>query len=168
MHGDRLHILRLWGAPGLLLAIAMAQVVLARSRDLSPWKGGGFGMFSTVDRPQTRRILAEGVAEDGTESWIDLSPSLAPRDASFLAMRRDGELAALAERLLRGDYLAPEPTGTSPRPGLAPVDASHPLDVGGSRLRSIRLGLWRLRYDRSTARLRRDLLGSAVERSSRR
>ena len=33
----------------LLLAIASAQMLLARTSDLSPWKGGGFGMFASVD-----------------------------------------------------------------------------------------------------------------------
>jgi hypothetical protein len=33
----------------LLLAVAGVQVTLTRTSGLSPWKGGGFGMFSTTD-----------------------------------------------------------------------------------------------------------------------
>ncbi len=33
----------------LLLTVASAQMVLARRTALSPWKGGGFGMFASVD-----------------------------------------------------------------------------------------------------------------------
>ena len=33
----------------LLLTVASIQMVLARTADLSPWKGGGFGMFASVD-----------------------------------------------------------------------------------------------------------------------
>jgi hypothetical protein len=42
---------RWWGAlPACLLAIvASGQIVLTRVTMLSPWKGGGFGMFATLD-----------------------------------------------------------------------------------------------------------------------
>lgn len=33
----------------LLLVVASVQMVLARTALLSPWKGGGFGMFASVD-----------------------------------------------------------------------------------------------------------------------
>ena len=40
----------------LLLAVAAVQVTLARTAGLSPWKGGGFGMFSTTDDAGRRRV----------------------------------------------------------------------------------------------------------------
>lgn len=40
----------------LLLAVAITQVVLARVADLSPWKGGGFGMFATTDGTAFRYV----------------------------------------------------------------------------------------------------------------
>jgi hypothetical protein len=33
----------------LLVVVAGAQVTLATTAGLSPWKGGGFGMFATTD-----------------------------------------------------------------------------------------------------------------------
>jgi hypothetical protein len=33
----------------LLLLVACAQMILTRTDHLSPWKGGGFGMFASVD-----------------------------------------------------------------------------------------------------------------------
>lgn len=43
--------------PTLLLAlVALNQMRLARTTDLTAWKGGGFGMFSTIDRPRARQI----------------------------------------------------------------------------------------------------------------
>jgi hypothetical protein len=41
---------------GLLLAVALTQVVLVRVGDLSPWKGGGFGMFATNDGGSFRYV----------------------------------------------------------------------------------------------------------------
>ena len=39
----------IFGPTALVIAVASAQMVLARTTDLSPWKGGGFGMFAAVD-----------------------------------------------------------------------------------------------------------------------
>jgi hypothetical protein len=40
----------------LLLTIAGTQIYLALSKDLTPWKGGGFGMFSTTDGNMFRAL----------------------------------------------------------------------------------------------------------------
>ena len=42
--------------PIVLIAVAGIQQVSVRTAHLSPWKGGGFGMFSTVDDPNTRQL----------------------------------------------------------------------------------------------------------------
>jgi hypothetical protein len=46
----------------LLLAVASAQMILARTSLLSPWKGGGFGMFASVDGAPFRwvRVYVDG------------------------------------------------------------------------------------------------------------
>lgn len=51
----------------LLLAIALAQIFLAHSAHLVAWKGGGFGMFATIDAPDFRDVRlydAEGHARE--------------------------------------------------------------------------------------------------------
>jgi hypothetical protein len=40
--------------------------------DLSPWKGGGFGMFASTDHWQWRFFLLEGVNEQGDACVIHL------------------------------------------------------------------------------------------------
>jgi len=40
----------------LLTVVALVQINLALTKDLSPWKGGGFGMFSTMDGPGNRQV----------------------------------------------------------------------------------------------------------------
>ncbi len=43
--------------PALLLAaVALHQLHAVRSHDLTPWKGGGFGMFSSTDVGPARRL----------------------------------------------------------------------------------------------------------------
>ena len=52
---------RAWLPAAILLSVALTQVALTRVADLSPWKGGGFGMFSTTDGTAFRfvRLFAE-------------------------------------------------------------------------------------------------------------
>jgi hypothetical protein len=48
-----------WAAivPSLcLILVAVVQIYLARVANLAPWKGGGFGMFSTTDRTSDRQM----------------------------------------------------------------------------------------------------------------
>jgi len=40
----------------LLVAIAVNQLILANFFSLSPWLGGGYGMFSTTDVGSNRHI----------------------------------------------------------------------------------------------------------------
>jgi hypothetical protein len=40
----------------LLLAIALVQIALARAAALTPWAGGGFGMFASTDARGSRHL----------------------------------------------------------------------------------------------------------------
>jgi len=53
-----------WLLPALLLLVAAVQVTAVLVAGLTPWKGGGFGMFSTVDRLDYRvlRVVADTAA----------------------------------------------------------------------------------------------------------
>jgi hypothetical protein len=42
--------------PLTLVAVGLHQIYLASTSGLSPWKGGGFGMFSSPDRPSYRAV----------------------------------------------------------------------------------------------------------------
>ena len=60
--------------PVLLAALALTQLYLGTQQWLTPWKGGGFGMFSTVDSSGGRSLRVYLVTEDGEEI-----PTRAPR-----------------------------------------------------------------------------------------
>ena len=52
-------------APALLTTLACIQLFLGLNFGLTPWKGGGFGMFSTVDSPGARTIRVYLETDDG-------------------------------------------------------------------------------------------------------
>lgn len=54
-----------WTLPIVMIGVALTQIGLAHTRDLTPWKGGGFGMFASVDLLSYRPITAEFDTNDG-------------------------------------------------------------------------------------------------------
>lgn len=50
-----------WLIPAILITVALQQIRLATTKNLSPWRGGGFGMFSTIDQKSTRYIKLYGI-----------------------------------------------------------------------------------------------------------
>jgi hypothetical protein len=61
--------------PVLLLSVAAAQMTLARTSMLSPWKGGGFGMFASIDGLPFRQVRVF-VEAPGRSREISLPESL--------------------------------------------------------------------------------------------
>ena len=47
-----------WLPISVLVCVALLQIGLARGVGLSPWSGGGFGMFSSTDAGSTRHLHA--------------------------------------------------------------------------------------------------------------
>jgi hypothetical protein len=82
----------------LLVAVSCAQVVLARTADLSPWKGGGFGMFSTTD-DGARRHVRVFVSAPGRSEEIAITPSLEDAARRAAVLPGDLQLTRLAQRV---------------------------------------------------------------------
>lgn len=82
----------------LLLLVAAVQVVLVRTADLTPWKGGGFGMFAAVDggAVRTLRIVIQ-VA--GRSEALLVHPSLEVDAERAAALPVQFMLARLARRV---------------------------------------------------------------------
>jgi len=86
-------------APGLLVAVACTQIVLAKTADLSPWLGGGFGMFATLDSRGERHltILAES---SGLLRELAMPPELEDQAERVRALPSPPRLQALARAIL--------------------------------------------------------------------
>jgi hypothetical protein len=113
----------------LLVAVACAQIALAHRAALSPWVGGGFGMFSTTDGWGRRIARAEAV-RPGLRRELDLRPELGRTLLRALALPDERGLRALAERL-----------AAEPSPDEGPLQA-------------IELQVLGLRFERDTLRAR--------------
>ena len=79
----------------LLVVVALHQVTATRYGDLTPWKGGGFGMFASTDSPGNRRLSIQAL-EPGLRRELELPPGLglaAERALAFPTRRRVEDLA---------------------------------------------------------------------------
>jgi hypothetical protein len=95
----------------LLVAVAGGQVVLTRAFALSPWKGGGFGMFSTTDDSGRRRIRVFVTAPDRSEE-IAITPSLEHAAARATMLPSNGLLTGLALRVIAREHRYGRPVQT--------------------------------------------------------
>ena len=124
-------------APMLLAIVAVIQIGLTRSVDLTPWKGGGFGMFSTLDHGAYRGVRVVVDTPERSES-IEVPPSLETAAARAAACPADWLLRALAE-------------------GVAAREERY--DRAVSR---VTLTVWRAEFDRRTLRASERLLRTFV------
>jgi hypothetical protein len=83
--------------PLLLLGVAATQMVLARTAHLSPWKGGGFGMFASVDGMPFRQVRVYVAAPSRSEE-LRIPASLEDATARAATFPHRRALEALAWR----------------------------------------------------------------------
>jgi len=85
--------------PLLLVAMAGVQAGLVRQRALSPWKGGGFGMFSTLDARPFRYLRVILSAPQRSEELL-IPASLEDAAAAAEILPTDAQLGRLAARIV--------------------------------------------------------------------
>ena len=169
-----------------MLAVAACQAYLALTAGLCPWLGGGFGMFSTFNRFWDHGLTCEGRGADGRRYVINWDPTDKTLQQRALALPDRGSLQEVGRIILHARL---SPTAPSPaeavdalsKDGLIDrVELSEPLDVlktliplstrddqvapqRTNDLVSVRLTVWRLRFDALHARVYLEPAGEPVE-----
>ena len=111
----------------LLAAVALVQIVLAVTLQLSAWKGGGFGMFSTLDHGGFRGVDVV-VDAPGRSEHVEIAASLQVDAARAVALPVDWLLRNLAA-------------------GIAAREQRNDRPVS-----RVTLSVWRAEFDRATLR----------------
>jgi hypothetical protein len=153
---ERRHFLRRAAlAPLCLCLVAGLHVVRVWAARQTPWKGGGFGMFSTVDS-EANRFLRTYLITDSGELPLSLPPALDKRAAEQRAAPSKAGLREIASRVAAQNW----------RPGgkcgeLEPVPlAEHSADAVA--FRAVRVECWRLRFDARGEQLRAERMVEAT------
>ncbi len=83
----------------VLMTIACCQIALTRTSRLSPWKGGGFGMFASLDGIGFRsvRLFVDGPARS---EELTVPASLAADAMKVAALPTERALRSFAGRVL--------------------------------------------------------------------
>ena len=123
-------------APCLLLAVAAVQIPLAKAWLLTAWKGGGFGMFSTLDSASFRPVRAYAYG-DGFDRRLEIPQPLAGPTVAAACLPTERRLVDLARRL-------------------API-----VQRAEPKARGVRVEVWKTEFDGATSTLRVYLWRSA-------
>lgn len=134
--------------PLLLVAVASVHLYFGQTGPLNPWVGGGFGMFASVDRRESRAIRASAdvgsrqVALD-VAGWVGTSERHARLHDRVLALPSEEALARLAAELREQRWNVEGGVFDD-------VDDHRALPAANS----ISISVWRVDYDaaRSAAR----------------
>ena len=151
LRGTIFQTIQWWAAPLLLLAVAGRQIILVHTVGLSPWHGGGFGMFASIDRDERRLIKLDAIACQGQQiSQVLTSETTGLTDSAWThltTMPKASRLSALGDQLLADKNLPHSPIA-SPDSGC---------------LQKIQLQVWRLHYSQASGQMWYAPVTSAVE-----
>jgi hypothetical protein len=158
----------------VLVAVAAAQVRAVMRERLSPWKGGAFGMFSTVESPASRVVRATIVSDRG-EYVVRAPPELSMLERAVRTSPSDARAAELAAALARTAWipdraltpaeryreLLGQPAGGTAAPERSRIATEefvraatrHEGAAGAIRVHRARVEVWQLRFDHADASL---------------
>jgi hypothetical protein len=115
----------------LLLAGAINHFILVQTGNLSPWLGGGFGMFASTDVGPSRLLVVTAVKENGDEYTVPLNGKL--KKLKYRARGLPGRRQL--EELARATWDKLQ---------------KKPVDETESPLASLRIEVWKTRYQASS------------------
>lgn len=175
--------------PVIVTAVAAVQIYLACFGLLASSEGGGFGMFSAIDSPETRLIDITAIGSDGTEIEIEYLYKGSPVSENLIQKIKSHPerelLADFADYLLNARYISTRDRRElvrekieSENPGIGLGAGEKSTDINVYRfaskndekelgdavvlLNEVRLQMWRLNYDRSTQRVSTEKLGEPM------
>jgi hypothetical protein len=117
----------------LLLTLASTQMILARRTLLSPWKGGGFGMFASVDGVPFRWVRVYVSAPERSEE-LAIPPSLEGRAHRLVTWPHQRAMDAFARAIVERERRYDRPVD-SVRVEVWRADVSPALEVVESLVR---------------------------------
>ena len=140
LRGKILQGVQRWAVPFLLIVVAGRQMIMVRTAGLSPWHGGGFGMFASIDRDERRLVTLLTTNCQGKQTIQVLTP----------------ETAGLNEQAWVHLTTAPKtPRLQSLSPKLLDItNTSVPLTSPSSAcLQQMQIQVWRLHYSQASGQM---------------
>jgi len=160
-------------APALLLGVAGMHTYLVETKRQTPWEGGGFGMFSTMDKRQARfvrcvLVTPEQAVPVRTPAHLDTYVERMRARPTTVRARRLAQFLADAEWVRSDPARVDTAIGASDRP--AGLYRYRPPSEMTNRptvvVESVRVEIWRYRFRTRSYQLRaRPLVRVTASRS---
>jgi hypothetical protein len=152
----------------LLCVVALHQAYRVSREGLTPWKGGGFGMFSTIDS-QAERFVRLSVTTEGGETFVLPIPAEYRRQVDRARLLPWAPAtSALAADLLRQGWvmLGSQSPGGPSSPALVRLATRGALPDGQPvRAAAMRVDIYTVSYDPTSHRLSTRLLRTVEART---
>jgi len=163
------HILVWFLAPALLLSVAGVHSYLVFAKNQTPWEGGGFGMFSTVDKRQARFVRGTLITPNG-EYRIRMPSHLDTYVARMRARPTELRVRRLADFLAEADWVPADSVEWAPDRDKYAPDAGRyryrppyeSTDRSPAAVDSVRVEVWRYRFAAQPYRLEAEPLVRVV------
>lgn len=180
-----------WLAPCLLLAVVVQHLYLVYARDLTPWIGGGFGMYAVTDTHAMRTMSGECLDPAGRPCLLYLPFTGENRfirgyPNTLIRLKRDPELARrIIDRLFGNGWVRMSareiasvegfedvvhgiPEGRRNKPYYRPLTPSDSEEAraGAVEMTAIRVQMWKLHVDAQEGAVTCETWGQPIERGS--
>ena len=142
-------------APALLVSVAGIHSYLAAVKNQTPWEGGGFGMFSTVDKRQARFVRYVLVTPEG-EARVRPPEHLHTYVERLRARPTSSRVESLAQYLANATWVRTLPDSSGRAATRGPTSDSGPRyrflpshetsDRPRATVDSVRVEVWRYRF----------------------
>lgn len=134
-------------APALLVGVAGIHTYLAEAKNQTPWEGGGFGMFSTVDKRQARFVRCSLMTSQDT-ARVRLPDHLYRYVERLRARPTEARVESLAQYLADATWVAaaPDSTDDSDAPRYRFLPSHGTSDRPRLRVNAVRVEVWRYRF----------------------
>ena len=141
-------------APALLVGVAGVHAYFATAMNQTPWEGGGFGMFSTVDKRQARFVRCSLVLP-GDTARIQLPDHLHTYVQRLRARPTPHRVESLAQYLADATWVATvdsaertfgRSTASSPRPEYRYRPPYESSERPAAPVEAVRVEVWRYRF----------------------
>jgi len=148
----------------VLLVVAASQIHRVRTDGLPPWKGGGFGMFSTVDSIRARFVRVH-LQIDGVDVRAALPRDWRPFATELQAVPGGQRLEALARELLEAPWVRFVRSDNG-EAVFRKLPAGRALTSPHARVEpaAVRVEVWRYHFDAPSTQLRASLVESRTAR----
>jgi hypothetical protein len=157
-------------APALLVGVAGVHAYLAAAKNQTPWEGGGFGMFSTVDKRQARFVRCSLRTPEDT-ARVRLPEHLHRYVERLRARPTPTRVESLAQYLARATWIKSDSSrdvdtarnATVPPPQYRFLPSYETSDRPAVTVVAVRVEVWRYRFVSRPYGLDADLLLSATQ-----